>query len=212
MKTGYTHIHIILDRSGSMQDVREATVAALNQFLEKQRAEKGSATVTLVQFDSQNPYEVLCDFADIAHAPQLTMQTYVPRASTPLLDAMGMGIMALEGALAHMPEEARPEFNVFVVMTDGMENASREYTFDRVAEMLKKKIDDDKWEVVYLSASLDAVKEARAMGIERDRTLYFDKTQMRASMDSVARNVSAVRNKQKGRFNFDETDRLKSEQ
>jgi hypothetical protein len=105
MKDDYTHISVILDRTGSMQTIRDDTIGGFNAFLEDQKKQPGQATLTLVQFDSEDPYEVIHDFKPIADIPPLTRETFVPRASTPLLDAMGRGINDLEKRIADLPEQ-----------------------------------------------------------------------------------------------------------
>ena len=100
MRSDYTHITVILDRSGSMEAIRNDTIGGFNSFLAAQKAETGFATLTLVQFDTQNAYEVIQDFRNIKEVPELTRTTFVPRAGTPLYDAMGKGINDLEHKLA----------------------------------------------------------------------------------------------------------------
>jgi hypothetical protein len=136
MRQDYTHIAVILDRTGSMAVIRDDTIGGFNTFLQQQKAEPGSATLTLVQFDSQDPYEVIHRFKPIAEVPELTRETYVPRASTPLLDAMGRGIIDLEKSLSELSEADRPAKVVMVVVTDGQENASREFRKEQIEKMI----------------------------------------------------------------------------
>ncbi len=98
-KNDYTHITVILDRTGSMESIRDDIIGGFNAFLDEQQKLPGKATMTLVQFDSQDPYEVICRFAPVAEVPKLDRNVYVPRASTPLLDAIGRGINDLEASL-----------------------------------------------------------------------------------------------------------------
>jgi len=141
MRQDYTHIAVILDRTGSMAVIRDDTIGGFNTFLQQQKAEPGSATLTLVQFDSQDPYqdpyEVIHRFKPIAEVPELTRETYVPRASTPLLDAMGRGIIDLEKSLSELSEADRPAKVVMVVVTDGQENASREFRKEQIEKMIQ---------------------------------------------------------------------------
>ena len=139
MKQGYTHLTIILDRTGSMAPIRDDTIGGFNTFLREQKAQPGEATLTLVQFDLQDPYEVLHDFRPIADVPELTAATYVPRASTPLLDTLGRGIGDLAARLAGLADDRRPEHTVFVIVTDGRENASLEFTRDTVMTMISRR-------------------------------------------------------------------------
>ena len=130
-----TDITFVLDRSGSMQPIKEATIEAFNGFVNSQRTGAGTAQMTLVQFDDQ--YELLYQALAIQQAPELTRQTYEPRASTALLDAMGRTMIATGERLRKLPEADRPGTVVFVTLTDGYENASREYTLQRINELIR---------------------------------------------------------------------------
>lgn len=173
MKKNYTHIAVILDRSGSMESIRSDVIGGFNAFLEEQKKEKGSATLTLVQFDGQEPNHVVHEFANLAKIPGLTQETFVPRGSTPLLDAVGQTLAQTQATLFGMLEKDRPERVVVVVITDGMENASREYTAVQVRQMVKKKSDAG-WQFVYLSSDLTAVEDAAAYGFGGASTMAFD--------------------------------------
>lgn len=116
-----THIAIVLDRSGSMESIRDDVVGGFNAFLASQQAVEGQATLTLVQFDSQDPHEVLFDHAPIKAVRPLGRQDFVPRGCTPLLDAVGRTLLATELWLAQQPVDTRPEQIVFVIITDGQE-------------------------------------------------------------------------------------------
>ncbi|MDD3925236.1 MAG: VWA domain-containing protein [bacterium] len=176
MQENYTHISIILDRTGSMEGIRDDIIGGFNAFLKEQKEQPGKATLTLVQFDTQDPYEIIHSFRPIAEIPELTRKTYVPRASTPLLDAMGRGINDLEGKLAAIKEEEQPSKVIAVVVTDGQENSSREFSREQVKSMIEKKQEQDNWQFVFLSADLDAINDAVYTGIRRGSTLAFDKT------------------------------------
>ncbi len=175
MQKDYTHIAVILDRTGSMNEIRDATINGFNQFLAEQKAGPGSATLTLVQFDTDDPYEVVHRFRAIGNVPKLTRETYVPRASTPLLDAIGRGITDLEKSIAEIEEDSRPEKVMMVIITDGRENASREYTKDRVRRLIEDKKKSG-WEFLFLSSEFEAIEEAGEMGIVRANAVLFMKT------------------------------------
>lgn len=168
-----THICVILDRSGSMAAIRDDVVGGFNTFLSQQQQEPGHATLSLVQFDSQNPYEVLLHFTPLADVPPLSAERYVPRASTPLLDALGRGIADLDATLAALPAAQRPEQVVVVVVTDGLENASREFSHAQVRALLTAH-EAQGWQFVFLSADLNAVAEAEAIGFAAERSMAFD--------------------------------------
>ena len=168
-----SHISVILDRTGSMESIRADVVGGFNAFLAAQKDTPHPATLTLVQFDSQDPYEVLHATADIASVPPLTLAQYVPRASTPLYDAMGRGILDLEAWLAKQTDALRPGKIIFVVVTDGQENASREFDQTRVKRLVqaKKRLG---WDFVFLSADLAAFEDASSIGVDHEGRLLFD--------------------------------------
>ena len=170
-----SHISVILDRTGSMQPIREDVVGGFNAFLAEQQAAPDPATFTLVQFDSQDPYEVLHADVDIVGVPPLRLDQYVPRASTPLYDAIGRGILELEAALARQPDGQRPERVIFVIVTDGAENASREFDRKRVASLIEAKKALG-WDFVFLSADMAAFEDAGRMGVDGGSSLMFSKS------------------------------------
>ena len=175
MKQSTTHITVILDRTGSMDSIRDDTIGGFNHFLEQQQAEPGKATLTLVQFDSQDPYEVIHHFVPIKKVPKLTRETYVPRATTPLLDAIGRGINDLESSLAAKKKNNKDTKVVMVVITDGYENASCEFKRSQIEKMIKTKQKKDNWQFVYLSADLSSINDALDHGFDRDAVMAFDK-------------------------------------
>lgn len=211
MKKDYTHIAVILDRTGSMESIRDDTIGGFNTFVEQQKATPGEATLTLVQFDSQDPYEVVYKFKPLAEVPKLTRRTYVPRASTPLLDAMGRGINDLEQSLAKMPEEERPQRVVMVVITDGYENASREFRKDQIEKMIRQRQEKDDWQFVFLSADLAAIQDAMASGVRAASTMAYDKTAIgtAAMWDSASVRIAAYRVGQTSDVSFTDEDRAR---
>jgi len=209
VKHDYTHITVILDRTGSMESIRDDTIGGFNTFLKKQKAEPGAATLTLVQFDTQDPYEVVHHFQPIAKVPELTRDTYVPRASTPLLDALGRGVNDLEKCLGELREEDRPSKVVMVVVTDGQENSSREFRKGQIEKMVKERTEKDGWQFVFLSADLAAIGDAQAVGIAADAVLLFAKTG-KGSADawsSLAERTSEYRSARRRKIGFEQDDR-----
>lgn len=209
MRPDYTHITVILDRTGSMQSIRDDTIGGFNAFLDAQKAEPGTATLTLVQFDTQDPYEVIHHFKPVEEVAALTRETYVPRASTPLLDALGRGINDLEQALSTLEEAERPAKVVFVVVTDGQENSSKEFRKDQIEKMIKEKTNKDDWQFVFLSADLAAIGDAMAVGMDADAVLYFKKSG-RGSADAwaaLSNRTSDYRSSRKKKFGFEQGDR-----
>lgn len=209
MKEDYTHITVVLDRTGSMESIRDDTIGGFNAFLEKQKAEPGSATLTLVQFDSQDPYEVIHHFKPVVLIPELTRETYVPRASTPLLDAIGRAINDLEQSLAKLNEENRPAKVVVVVVTDGHENSSQEFRKDQIEKMVKEKTEKSDWQFVFLSADLAAIGDAMAVGIHADAVLLFQKNAKGSAgaWDSLSERTSDFRSSRKKKIGFVPDDR-----
>ena len=213
MKTDYTHIAIILDRTGSMESIRDDTIGGFNAFLNAQKAEPGLATLTLVQFDSQDPYEIVHHFKLLADVPELTRETFVPRASTPLLDAMGRGINDLEKSLFDLPENERPARVVMVIITDGQENASREFRKDQIEKMIREKQEQFAWQFVFLSADLNAIGDALQSGVPSASVMAHDLSErgVGAAWASLSRSVSDYRAARKEDVSFTEEDRAQQE-
>lgn len=156
-------IAVVLDRSGSMASIRQATIDGFNEFLAAQKAAPGKATFTLVQFDHE--YIVVCDRQPLAEAKPLDGQTYVPGGTTALLDAIGRTINDLGGQIASMPEADRPSRVLFTIITDGYENASHEYTRSRIFEMITHQREKYAWEFMFLAANQDAIASGGEIGI-----------------------------------------------
>jgi hypothetical protein len=186
MKTGYTDISIVLDRSGSMESVRSDTIGGFNTFLSDQLEEGGEATITLVQFD--DIYEVVYSAIPLTDAGRLDNSTFVPRGSTALLDAIGRTIIATGKRLEALAEDQRPEKVVFVVLTDGHENASRQFTAHNVNEMISHQRDVYKWEFVFLGANQDAITTAANLGIQASHSITYAATP--AGVQQVFKSVS----------------------
>ena len=209
MKKDYTHISVILDRTGSMEAIRNDTIGGFNAFLEQQRAEPGKATMTLVQFDSQDPYEVIHRFKTVDKVSELNRQTYVPRAMTPLLDAIGRGINDLEENLGQLKEEEYPSKIIFVIVTDGQENASREFRREQIQKMISDKSEKESWQFVFLSADLAAMGDAMSVGFTADSSLLFAKDSEGSlnAWDSLSKRTSDYRASRKSKMTFNKEDR-----
>jgi len=209
MKNDYTHIAVILDRTGSMETIRDDTIGGFNAFLNAQKGAPGLASLTLVQFDSQDPYEIVYHFKPLAEVPELTRETFVPRANTPLLDAIGRGINDLEKSLADKTEAERPSRVVMVLITDGQENASREFRKDQIEKMIKEKQEKAAWQFVFLSADLDAIGDALASGVRAASTLAHDKDShgVGAAWAALSRSVADYRSGNKEDVSFSDEDR-----
>ncbi len=164
MKDNYTHISFVLDRSGSMQSMVNDAIGGFNAFLAEQQAFPGEATFTLAQFD--NIYELLYPFANIQDVKPLTKETFVPRGSTALLDAIGKCVNETGKHLAATPEPARPEKVLFVILTDGEENSSREFNHHQINDMITQQQNVYKWQFIFLAANQDAIASASRLGID----------------------------------------------
>lgn len=185
-KKDYTEILFILDRSGSMSSIQDDAIGGFNAFIEEQKKQPGTCRLTLVQFD--NSYEVVYDAIQIMEAPKLTNKTFVPRGSTALRDAMGKSINALGVRLRAMSTEQRPSNVIVAIMTDGQENASREFGMDKINDMITEQQDKYDWDFIFLAANQDAVATASSYGIAKGMSLGFtgDSKGIRSSMRAVS--------------------------
>lgn len=160
-----TFIVELLDRSGSMEAIKGDTIGGHNTFLKTQKEVGANALFTLVQFDSQG-IDTVYESRPIREVPELTEDTYLPRASTPLIDAMATTIQTTGKTLSAMPEADRPDKVVFVVITDGLENASRQFSSAQLKEMVEHQEKVYKWNFIYLGANQDAFAEAAKIGVD----------------------------------------------
>lgn len=186
-----TDITIILDRSGSMLSICKDTIGGFNSFLAEQRKLPGEARVSLVQFDDQ--YEVVYAGNDIRTAPELTEATFVPRGSTALLDAIGRTVVAMGARFAAMPEADRPDKVIFVIMTDGGENASREYARAKVFEMVKTQRETFSWEFVFIGANQDSIAVGTSLGIANNANFTADVQGTTDAFANISRGVGSYR-------------------
>jgi hypothetical protein len=191
--SGVTEIVYVLDQSGSMGPMREGAIAAFNEFLGMQRAVPGEARFTLVLFDDR--YEEAVGGVPIGEVPELTEESYVPRGSTALLDAIGRTIEALAVRIEGMAEGERPGKVAMAIFTDGMENASRVYGVGRIGELISEYRDRHGWEFLFLAANQDAIASAGMVSIGRDKggNVEFSRKGMGSSMRAVSRKFRAIR-------------------
>ena len=171
MRKNLTEIVFILDRSGSMSGLEKDTIGGFNAMIEKQRREPGEAYISTVLFD--NCSEVIHDRVSLDKVPALTEKEYFVRGCTALLDAVGGAIHHIGNVHKYAREEDRPEKTLFVITTDGMENASRTYTYDKVKAMISRQKEKYGWEFLFLGANIDAAKEAGRFGIAPERATNY---------------------------------------
>ena len=171
MKKNLTEIVFILDRSGSMSGLEGDTIGGFNAMLDKQKQEPGEAYISTVLFDHET--QVIHDRLPLDKVPQLTREDYYVRGCTALLDAVGGAIHPIGNVHKYAREEDRPERTLFVITTDGMENASRRYDYQKVKAMISRQKEKYGWEFLFLGANIDAAKEAARFGIAADRAANY---------------------------------------
>lgn len=174
MNADFTEIACVVDRSGSMQSISSDAIGGFNSFLESQLAVPGEARLTLVLFDHE--YMVLYNGIDLPRVRPLDRTTYVPRGTTALLDAVGRTIDDLGARLARTPEPERPAKVIVAILTDGLENASRDYSYTRVAEMIRHQQEIYSWEFIFLAANQDAIAAAGKLSIAAKDAYHFAAT------------------------------------
>ncbi|MBQ8248400.1 MAG: hypothetical protein IJY93_00760 [Clostridia bacterium] len=194
MKNNITEIVFILDRSGSMAGFESDTIGGFNSTVEKQRKEKGTAYVSTVLFD--NVSEVLHDRVPLEKIKPMTDRDYSVRGCTALLDAIGDAIHHIGNIHKYARCEDVPEHTIFVITTDGMENASHRYDSKTVKKMIERQQKKYGWEFIFLAANIDAVETASRIGIRRENAADFhqDKAGMGFMYGAVANAISSVRN------------------
>ena len=193
MKKNLTELVFILDRSGAMAGQEKDTIGGFNAMVEKQRGEEGEAYISTVLFD--NITEVIHDRVPLDRVPALTKKEYYVRGCTALLDAVGGAIHHIGNVHKYAREEDRPEKTLFVITTDGMENANRRYTYDKVKAMIERQREKYGWEFLFLGANIDAAREAARFGIRADcaADYHADSIGTEAAYESVCEAVCQVR-------------------
>ena len=171
MKKNFTEIIFILDRSGSMSGLEKDTIGGYNSFLRRQKKEEGTAVVSTVLFDDS--CEVLHDRIPLDQVPEITEREYYARGCTALLDAIGGAIHHIGNVHKYAREEDRPERTLFIITTDGMENTSRRYSYEKVKMMIERQKKRYGWEFLFLGANIDAVSVAGRFGIAPERAVRF---------------------------------------
>ena len=193
MRKGLTELVMILDRSGSMGGLESDTIGGFNSMIEKQKKEEGDALVSAVLFD--NMQEVLYDRVEIGKVEPMDENQYYVRGCTALLDAVGGAIHHIGNVHKYAREEDVPEKTIFIIITDGLENASRRYTYDKVKQMIERQKECYNWEFLFLGANIDAVKEAGRFGIKPNRAVRYehDSVGTQLNYDVVSKVVTGAR-------------------
>lgn len=172
MKKGLTEIVFILDRSGSMSGLESDTIGGYNSMIEKQKKDEGEALISTVLFDGQT--DVLHDRVPLDKISPITEKEYYVRGSTALLDAVGGAIHHIGNVHKYAREEDVPEKTLFIITTDGMENSSRQYSYDKVKKMIEKQKEKYHWEFIFLGANIDAVGVADRFGVDRQHAVRYE--------------------------------------
>ena len=171
MKKNLTELVFILDRSGSMSGMENDTIGGFNAMIEKQKKETGEAYVSTVLFSTGT--KVLHDRLSLSEIEPLTERDYTVGGGTALLDAIGDSVKHIGNIHKYARPEDVPEHTIFVITTDGMENASRKYSSDEIKAIIKRQKEKYGWEFLFVAANIDAVETAKSIGIERDRAANY---------------------------------------
>lgn len=187
-----THLTFLVDASGSMGSIRQDVIGGVNAMIEDQRQETGKCRITIIAFDSRQPSQVIRDRVKLKDCKDLTIDEYQPRSMTPLLDAMGQAITRIE--------DKDDWQQIFAVYTDGMENASKEYTTGSLKALVESKIKDHEWVFTYLGAGQDAFAQAQSMGVPTANasSLNLGADSYRGGTQSVSTMTRGVRRSRAG--------------
>ena len=193
MKNNITELIFILDRSGSMGGLESDTIGGFNAMIEKQKKEPGEAYVTTILFDHVS--ETLHDRIPLEKIPEMTDKDYTVRGCTALIDAIGGAIRHIETIHKYVRPEDVPANTMFIITTDGMENASKEFSSAEVKKMIERKKEECGWEFLFVGANIDAVETAKHFGIAEDRAVNYhaDKKGTAVLFDAMAMQVSNMR-------------------
>ena len=193
MKNNITELVFVLDRSGSMAGLESDTIGGFNAMIEKQKKQEGECYVSTVLFN--NASEILHDRIKLAEVPKMTESDYTVGGCTALIDAIGEAIHHIENIHKYARAEDVPEHTMFVITTDGMENASRHYTAEKVKKMIERKKKKHDWEFLFLGANIDAVETAKNYGIDESRAVNYhsDSAGTSINYEAMSDAISTVR-------------------
>lgn len=204
MKKDLTELVFILDRSGSMSGLESDTIGGYNAVLAKQKKESGDAIITTVLFDDR--YELLHDRINLRGLSPIKDKEYFVRGTTALLDAVGKTINKIANVQKHTSEDERAEHVMIVITTDGMENASREFSYEKVRQMIEHQKSKYGWEFIFLGANIDAIETAERFGISKDRATNYnaDSEGTLLNYEVISETVSCLRANRKISENWKE--------
>lgn len=193
MRQGLTEVVFILDKSGSMSGLEADTIGGFNSMIEKQKKEDGEAIISTVLFSDEN--DVIYDRVDVNKVEPMNDKQYSVGGCTALLDAIGGAIHHIGNVHKYAREEDRPEKTLFIITTDGMENASRKYNYNKIKSMVERQKEKYGWEFLFLGANIDAIEVAGKFGIGADRALNYncDKEGTALNFDVLSKTVAMVR-------------------
>lgn len=193
MGKGLTELVFILDRSGSMSGLEADTIGGFNSLIAKQKKEEGTALISTVLFDDHA--EVLYDRISLDRIEPMNDRQYYVRGCTALLDALGGAIHHIGNVHKYAREEDRPEKTIFIITTDGMENSSHRYTYDKVKKMVERQRDRYGWEFLFLGANIDAIEVAGRFGVQANRAVNYecDSEGTQLNYEVLSKAVSRVR-------------------
>lgn len=183
-----TRLVFLLDRSGSMRSIQSDVEGGFAALIDDQRAADGQCTVTLVQFDDH--YDVVYRDVDLDQVPPLALR---PRGRTALLDAMGRLITDVSADIAALPEAERPGSVIVAIMTDGLENASLEWTHPAIKELVEMHTNQFDWQFLYLGADQDAIEVGTRLGVKREQSLTYSKGKSRDAMAAASASIRSYR-------------------
>ncbi len=193
MKANLTELVFILDKSGSMSGLEKDTIGGFNSMLAKQRKEDGEVVITTVLFDDR--MQVIHDREGLGTVKDLTDKDYQVGGCTALLDALGKTIKHINQVQKSLPEDERPETTMFIITTDGQENSSHEFSYEKIKKMIEKKQNKKQWEFLFLGANMDAISAAADIGIRADRATNYccDAAGTAMNFDCLSKAVVKVR-------------------
>lgn len=183
-----THLYFLLDRSGSMDSIKSDTEGGYNAFISEQRDQPGECRVTLAQFDSE--YQEVYRNLPIDQVPPLRL---APRGTTALLDSIGRLVGDAGAHLASLPEQHRPGVVIVGIMTDGLENSSRELSHAQVKAMVERQTTEFSWQFLYLGADQDAIEVGASIGVPAGQSMTYSRGRVAAMMTATSRNIGAAR-------------------